>query len=239
MSRTPEERVEAKVMDAARNTQYPPTPDIAGLVMRRIDRRRPPVSTAFARAAAILVLVMAALFLTVPDVRAAVLSLLRVGSVTLLRETPTAALTPDQVQTLLMLDGRTTLEAARSSLPFDIKLPAHPPDLGPPDHVFMSGAGAAVLVWTEGESVTLVLTMHTPDRAVFKYYPWTETGAQVNGEYAVWLTEPHTLFEPEGDILMRRIIHDHVLIWYDDVVTYRLETDLPMAEAVKLAESLK
>jgi hypothetical protein len=74
---------------------------------------------------------------------------------------------------------------------------------------------------------------------MFKYYPWDQTGTLVNGDYAAWLTEPHTLFDAGGEVVTRRIIHDHVLIWYDDEVTYRLETDLPMAEAVKIAESLE
>src|SRR5688572_22059100 len=137
MVRTPEDLVEAKVMDAARHTQYPPTPDITRTVMRRLEHRKPPVSMALARAAAILALAIAALFVTVPEVRAAVLSLLRVGSVTLLRETPTVAPTLDMVQTVLMLEGRTTLEAARASLPFDVLLPSYPPDLGSPDYIFV------------------------------------------------------------------------------------------------------
>ena len=239
MARTPEELVEAKVMDAARRTLYPPTPDVSGVVMRRLGRRKPSVSSVLARAAAILVLVMAALFVTVPEVRATVLSLLRIGGVTLLRETPTPAPTLDIVPTVLMLEGRTTLEAARASLPFDVELPAYPPELGSPDHIFVPDDSSAAFVWSEAETIALVLTMHPLDREMFKYYPWAETGTLVNGEYAAWLTEPHTLFDADGRAVARRIIHDHVLIWYDDKVTYRLETDLPMAEAVKIAESLE
>lgn len=239
MARTPEELVEAKVMDAARHTQYPPTPDITQTVMRRLNRRNPPVSTALARAAAILALAIAALFVTVPEVRAAVLSLLRVGSVTLLRETPTAAPTLDLVQTVLMLDGRTTLDAARASLPFDVLLPTYPPDMGNPNHIYVPDERSIVMVWTEEETIRLVLTIHPLEREMFKYYPWEETGTRVNGEYAAWLTEPHTMFDAGGEVVTRRIVHDHVLIWYDDALTYRLETDLPVAEAVKIAESLE
>jgi hypothetical protein len=239
MAPTPEESVEAKVMDAARHTAYPPTPDLTGGVIRGLERRRLTVPVALARAAAILALVMAALFVTVPEVRAAVLSLLRVGGVTLLRETPTPNPTLDLVPTVLMLDGRTTLNEARSILPFRIRTPTYPPELNGPDHVFVPDNSAVVMVWTENEAITLVLTIHPLEREMFKYYPWDQTGTLVNGDYAAWLTEPHTLFDAGGQVVTRRIIHDHVLIWYDDEVTYRLETDLPMAEAVNIAESLE
>jgi hypothetical protein len=239
MTRTPEELVEAKVMDAARRTLYPPTPDISAAVTRRLQHRKPPLVLTLARIAAVLALMLAALFATVPEVRAAMLSLLRIGAVTLVRETPVPALTLDPVSTVLMLDGRSTLAAARENLPFDIRLPAYPPDLGSPDHVYVPDSSSAVLVWAEEETIRLVLTIHTLDRGMFKYYPWSETGTRVNGEYAAWLTEPHTLFDADGEVITRRIVHDHVLIWYDGDLTYRLETDLPMGEAVKIAESLE
>lgn len=239
MTRTPEELVEAKVMDAARQTPYPPTPDIAAVVMRRLEQRKPSGIITLARTAAVFILLLAALFVTVPEVRAAVLSLLRIGGVTLLRETPTPAPTLDLVPTVLMLEGRTTLQAARATLPFDIRLPTYPLELGSPDQIFVPDDSSAAFVWMDAETITLVLTIHPVDREMFKYYPWEETATRVSGDYAAWLTEPHTLFGESGEVVMRRIIHDHVLIWYDDEVTYRLETDLPMAEAVKIAESLE
>jgi hypothetical protein len=36
----------------------------------------------------------------------------------------------------------------------------------------------------------------------------------------------------------RRLVSGHVLIWEEDGLTYRLETDLSMEEAVAIAESL-
>jgi len=36
-----------------------------------------------------------------------------------------------------------------------------------------------------------------------------------------------------------RLVNGHVLIWENGEVTYRLETDLSMEEAVKIAESLE
>jgi hypothetical protein len=36
-----------------------------------------------------------------------------------------------------------------------------------------------------------------------------------------------------------RLIKGHVLIWEQEEITYRLETDLPLEEAVRVAESLQ
>ena len=37
----------------------------------------------------------------------------------------------------------------------------------------------------------------------------------------------------------RRLVEGHVLIWTENNVTYRLETGLPVEQAIKIAESLK
>jgi hypothetical protein len=35
------------------------------------------------------------------------------------------------------------------------------------------------------------------------------------------------------------LIEGHVLIWTEGEITYRLETDMPLEEAVRVAESLR
>jgi hypothetical protein len=62
---------------------------------------------------------------------------------------------------------------------------------------------------------------------------------QVNGQRAVWADGPYPLIMRNGDVSFTRLIEGHVLIWANGDVTYRLETDLSMEEAVKTAESLK
>jgi hypothetical protein len=61
----------------------------------------------------------------------------------------------------------------------------------------------------------------------------------VNGQPAVWAEGPYILRVRNGYIDERRLIEGHVLIWKEGDVTYRLETDLSLEEAVKIAESLK
>jgi len=42
-----------------------------------------------------------------------------------------------------------------------------------------------------------------------------------------------------GDLEFTRLIEGHVLIWTMGDVTYRLETELSLEEAIKIAESLE
>ena len=61
----------------------------------------------------------------------------------------------------------------------------------------------------------------------------------VGGRPALWTEGPYILQLQNGDLDFRRLIEGHVLIWVEGGVTYRLETGLPLEEAVKIAESLK
>ena len=61
----------------------------------------------------------------------------------------------------------------------------------------------------------------------------------VNGQRAIWTTGPYPMRLQNGDIQYMRMINGHVLIWENEDVTYRLETDLSLEEAIKIAESLQ
>jgi hypothetical protein len=63
---------------------------------------------------------------------------------------------------------------------------------------------------------------------------------QVNGQYAVWAEGVYPLKVSNGnEIEFTRLMSGHVLIWEGGDVTYRLETDLSMEEAIRIAESLE
>ncbi|MFN8428149.1 MAG: hypothetical protein U0X87_18070 [Anaerolineales bacterium] len=64
-------------------------------------------------------------------------------------------------------------------------------------------------------------------------------GTQVNGQRAYWGEGPYPLRMYNGDLEFTRLIEGHVLIWAVDNVTYRLETDSTLQEAIKVAESLR
>jgi hypothetical protein len=61
----------------------------------------------------------------------------------------------------------------------------------------------------------------------------------VNGQHAIWAIGPYPLLFSNGNMDFIRLIDGHVLIWAEGELTYRLETDLSLEEALKIAESLK
>lgn len=147
---------------------------------------------------------------------------------------------------LLDLAGETSLEEAARNADLPIGLPAYPPDLGLPDRVFLQKLGGQmlVLVWLDPADADKVrLSLHqfseTDDPYLSKIRPVTVLETTVAGNPAVWAEGPYILKYRNGDIGIVRLIEGHVLIWEQAGITYRLETDLPVEQAVQIAESLQ
>ena len=266
---------EARVQDMAKGLPYPPTPDIAGAVRRRLAA--PPAPSSFLSrsprwvAVAVLVLLILVGLLAVPQVRAAVVEWLQLGAVRifLVEPTPTATATPTlpatepalsvtepapsptatpvpsptPLSSLLDLGGETTLAEAQAQVDFSIRLPVEPPELGPPDAVFLQDlqGQAVILVWLNPDNpVEVELSLHLlgPGTLVEKGAPVILEETTVNGQEAFWVTGPHVLQNRRGDFDFRRLVTGNVLIWREGVITYRLETKLSLAEARRIAESL-
>lgn len=252
---------ETEVHERAQRFVYPTTPDLV-----RSLRVRTPTSDAPSRPGrevvlrrlawglAVLLLVVAALSAVEP-VRAWVAEVLRLGAVRIFVQPPeqnvplplaTATISPAARYTPAPLNwlGETTLSQAAKQLPFVIRLPAWPLDLGPPDHVFRQNlAGPALLlVWMDPQEPRRVrLSLHAlaEEAIVHKFAPVAVTTTQVNGQEALWTDGPYLVRIDRGDTALQRLITGHVLIWTDADVTYRLETDLAVEEAVRVAESLR
>jgi len=188
-------------------------------------------------------------------VRAAVLRALRLGVVEIIVEpTPTTTSAPGKpemtepgatlIPTVLDLAGETTLDEARSRAGFPVRLPTFPPDLGPPDRVFLQDLGgpAVVLVWLEPERPERVhMSLHQlgPGAFVWKVEPVAVEETKVHGQRALWTDGPYMLETRRSDLENRRLVKGHVLIWSEGEITYRLETDLSLEDAVRIAESLQ
>ncbi len=71
---------------------------------------------------------------------------------------------------------------------------------------------------------------------LMKNQPQVIEFTKVNGKEAVWAVGPYLIGMKNGDTDFRRMVDGNVLIWYADDITYRLESDLPMEEAIKVAE---
>ena len=141
--------------------------------------------------------------------------------------------------------GETTLADAQAGVKFRILLPTYPADLGMPDHVYLQNPGDSmlILVWLDRAQTGHVrMSLHeiAPGSwAIGKFNPPVIEEVLVNGKHAAWTEGPYMVEMKNGNYEDRRLIIGHVLIWQQGDITYRLETDLPVDEAIKVAESLK
>lgn len=237
---------EGRVQALARTFAYPPTPDLTRPARRPATFARPAMprwAWAMIIAATVLAGLMAA-----PGVRAAVVEMLRLGAVRIFLIEPTPS--PDEEQAIaaplasaLDLAGETTLTAARQQISFSILLPAYPADLGQPDHVFVQelDGPTVVLVWLQPgreDQARMSLTQVGAGFSFDKRNVRQIEETVVDGRWALWIDGPHLLQSSDGNPELRRLVQGHVLLWQQGDVTYRLETDLPLAEAKKVAESL-
>ncbi len=211
-----------------------------------------------------LIVILFSSLMLIPPARAAILEFIQIGVVRIFRAEPTqlpapqpessstrAPVTATAVPTaqplipiLEKLAGEMTLEEARRNVDYPLLLPAYPPDLGPPDRVFVQDADGAmtILVWIDpGQPDEVLMSLHflpSGSWAVKKLEPAMIQETQVNAQRAIWATGPYPVRYSNGNIDFTRLIDGHVLIWEQGAVTYRLETRLGLEEAVKVAESL-
>jgi hypothetical protein len=161
---------------------------------------------------------------------------------TTLPEEPTA--TP--LASVLDLAGEMSLEQIRSRVSFPVKIPTYPEDLGPPDRAFLQewDGPVVVLTWIEpGTRDQVRMSLHIMDFDAFArkfandFTHVSET--TVRGERAVWVTGPHmlTFYTRKAGRPTNRYVTGHVLIWEDEGITYRLEIESSLEEAVRIAES--
>ena len=158
----------------------------------------------------------------------------------------TQRLASTPMASLLDFAGETSLEEAVRDSGIPIGLPAYPPDLGLPDRVFLQNLDGQVLVlvWLSPADpakvrLSLLQFSGSDNMILSKIQPVTVLETTVAGNPAVWTEGPYLLKYRNGDIDIVRLIEGHVLIWEQAGVTYRLETDLPLEEAVSVAESIR
>lgn len=196
-------------------------------------------------AAILLIIALLSALLAVPQTRAAIAALLHIGSVTIVPTAPTSgANEPTPLPSILDLAGQTTFDNAQRHMPFHIRLPAYPADLGAPQYVFAQDIGgkAVVLVWLEPgttDRVRMSLSELSSDALIQKFAPPVLQETTVHGQHAIWTEGPYIVETQNGEFVQRRLVTGHVLIWTEGGVTYRLETSLSLPEAVRVAESLR
>ena len=254
---------ETQMGSIAGGMKYPPTPDIAGAVAAHLRGTRQPrfVSRTVARSLVFAIILLVSL-LFIPPVRAAVVEFIQIGIVRIFRSDPapapeevpstTTPLTatpgptiPSLIPLLEEMAGETTLGDVQKMVEYPILLPAYPADLGEPDRVFVQDAEGfmTILVWIDPQQTDQIrMSLHLiPEGswAIEKGSPRFIQETQVNGQWAYWAVGPYPLRLFNGDLQYRRMIDGQVLIWEKAGITYRLETDLALEEAIRIAESLE
>ena len=266
MNELQQELFERQILSISKEMEYPRTPAIARSVMRRlrVPERRRSTNKKWAWSLTALVILISSLML-IPPVRAAVVEFIQIGVVRIFRVEPTPLAPPQQefpstmspvtatpgstsqplIPILQRLAGELTLDEAQQTVEYPLRLPSYPPDIGPPDHVFVQEADGdmTILVWRDPEQpdeVSMSLHFLPPDSwAVKKMEPALIQETSVNGQRAFWTIGPYPIRYSNGNIDFIRMVDGRVLIWTEGEITYRLETELSLEEAIRIAESLQ
>ena len=266
MNSLPRVSLEERLRLAGRALRYPRTPAISAAVRRRVGATRRGGISLRVRIAAVILALLAAAW-AVPDVRARIIEFIQIGVIRIFPAEPTSTpgssgavppvqvpLTatsideprpqPPSVVSIAGLAGETTLDEARTQVPFEIRLPTYPPGLGTPDRVFVQDDGPTViLVWLdEVNPDTVRISLHQIGPRGFyldKYEPRVLEETEVNGEPAIWAEGPYLVRLSVGREDFRRLVDGNTLVWKSGGITFRLESTLTLPEAVEIAESLE
>ncbi|MBL8050536.1 MAG: hypothetical protein JNM46_04885 [Anaerolineales bacterium] len=236
---------EQKISSISKGLDYPSTPDISADVMKKI--RQPRFIPKRLTWSLTLILILLISLFAIPPVRAAILEFLQIGIVRIFPQNtqplPTITPAPSMISLLDSVFGKTTLDQAKEKVDYQILLPQN---FGEPDYVFVQDAEGymTILVWmnpVQPQSVELSLHfIPNGSWAIKKMGPRVIQETIVNDYKAVWAVGPYPLILYNyREIEFTRLIEGNVLIWTDGTITYRLETNLSMEEAVEIAESLE
>ena len=253
-------RLEGALESLGPDLAFPPAPNLGDRVRAAIEagehRARPWMARRAIAFAAAALAVIATLTLSLsPAARRAVADWLGIGGVRIVHgpgPTPTAAPGAN-----LALGSRATLDEARAEVDFPVTVPSLP-ELGEPDSVFVAGVpegGRVSLVYeaggilpnTDETGLGMIVTEFraTIETDFMKKVIGKEALPEitdVDGELAFWITGPHTVYlyrDVDGDIREDSVrLAGNALVWEHDGITYRIESDLDLEDARRVAESM-
>jgi hypothetical protein len=251
MSEKPElndhEEWEMRIQKTSREFEFPATPNLANQVQRQLNPAARPLI--LWRAVGLILVLLLAIVILVPEIRASVLEFLNIGAMqfvntTNLTPSPVATAVPTPSLPLLEFGRLVTLEEAQAAVTYPVPVPVEPYELGNPDLVYLqeSQMPVVVLIWDEPvnlQTPQLMLYIFDSRDTFFKFAPDDPEFTTVNGSRAAWLRGPHLMeyMEQSGDLISREVM-GNVLIWELGRLTYRLEGQLTLEEAIEIAESL-
>ncbi len=241
--------LELELRELGARIEYPPTPDLAGAVGRRLAGE--PVRRGFALKRA-LVIALAALavsvaaVLAVPQARTAILEWLGLRGVTIER-VPTQPTAP--VEADLRLGDRVSLAEARRRAGHRVLVP-RAADLGAPEVYYAIGTSGSQVgfVYRSDDGVRLFITEFRGflNEDLIRKSAGPETTIErvtVNGEAGFWLEgAPHKFYyvDDQGQPIAETLrLAGNTLLWTRRALTLRLEGDLTKAEALRIARSTR
>jgi hypothetical protein len=251
--------LERALRDLGRTVAWPDTPDLAPAVRTEIDRgaevrplRRRPVRRAVVLAAAAMLVVLGGLVALSPGIRAAILELFSLPGVRIEVEETAPPTGSPGAEIRPLFGRRVSLAEARREVSFPVGLP---PTLGRPDDVYLLGSGPRALVTVAyrsapgiaadqetGYAVLLTELRGRPTEDLVKKVG-LETRVipvTVSGEQGYWVEGPHLVYveAPGGPVADEPRLTGNTLLWTGGPVTFRLEADVSLRQAVELARTV-
>ncbi|MEO8287542.1 MAG: hypothetical protein ABI670_14035 [Chloroflexota bacterium] len=215
-------------------------------------------------AVAVALVLLIGAFLIVPQVRAFVQDIY-IGVVKLIVREPGPLPVPNVLTPTPLspydprLVGKTDFGNAELGLGCTIKVPTYPAGIGMPTGVYYqipSGSGTVILLWpnpTDARKPGIALYIMSQSGSAYKIVDGDteKVKTQVGGQPAYWVSGPHVLefYDTAGKKTQStsQLVAGNVLIWTEKStqsgpckdLTYRLESNLTINEAIKIAESLQ
>lgn len=254
-------QLERELRALSEGLEIPETPDIASSVAARIEERRlhPQwIRPAFVVVAtlAVLILLASAVLIFSPDARSAVANLLGVRGVGVQLRDPEVSPSPNQGIEDLGLGDSSSLEEVRQEAGFNVALPD---TLGSPTAVLFRESppgGMVTMVYatrpglpeTNVRGVGLLMIQFKGDFQSPVFRKSAGSGTQItevliDQRPGLWIEGvPHllTFHDRDGDPVEERPrLAGNVLLWERSGVTFRIEAEISLEEAIRIAESVR
>jgi hypothetical protein len=238
--------LERALTTLGRDLDVPEAPDLVPAVLAGMGARSParPERRRWVLAVALVVVAALAATLAIPDARSALFRFLSIGGerIELVETLPEV---PAQTDLELTLGERVTLDEARRSSSFPLRRLDEPPD-----RVYVGERGTVWFLYGSPERARLLLAQSSllppGEDVLLKKLSGPGTTVErvdVDGSPGIFLSgEAHflVLLDENGLIVedSARLARD-VLVWERGGMGYRLEGDLTLDEALRLAQSLR
>jgi len=229
--------LELALTSLGRKLDYPQTPDLAGVVQRRLAEGRRPVAWRRPIAIALAALFVAvAAVMAVPQARSQVLDWLGIGSVTIHYVDELPKLEPRED---FELGARVPLGEARERAQFQVLLPRLDGLEHPTVHYRGDIGMVSLLYGTEKAPRLLISEIVSPGAIDKLLTSQTDVEPVHEGDWSgAWLSGgQHVLFLPVQDQILRLV--GTVLVVHNGATTVRIEADVSKDEALRILRSLR